>query len=142
MTIARDIMTPAPRCIGENDSLSIAASIMSEFDVGALPICGEDRRLKGMLTDRDIVIKAVAPGLDPETTPTRDLANGTPITVEAADDVSVALERMREHQIRRLPVIEDHRLVGILSQADVARALSAEQTGRTVERISRAEEGR
>ncbi len=137
MTNTGDIMTSGPRCIGENDALSIAASVMSELDVGALPICGEDRKLKGMLTDRDIVVKAVAYGFDPETTPARMLAAGAPITVEASDDVNVALERMREHQIRRLPVLEDHRLVGIITQADIALALSPEATGVTVESISR-----
>lgn len=137
MTITRDIMTAAPRCIGENDALSIAASVMSELDVGALPICGEDRKLKGMLTDRDIVVKALAYGLDPEVTPARTLAAGAPVTVEAGDDVQVALERMKEHRIRRLPVLEDHKLVGIVSQADVALALTPETTGTTVEIISR-----
>lgn len=137
MTLTRDIMTPAPRCIGENDSLSIAASLMSELDVGALPICGEDRKLKGMLTDRDIVVRAVAEGLDPESTPARALAQGRPVTVDAADDIQLALEKMREHQVRRLPVIEDRLLVGIISQADVARALAPETTGKTVESISR-----
>lgn len=137
MTLTRDIMTPAPRCIGENDALSIAASVMSELDVGALPICGEDRKLKGMLTDRDIVVKAVAQGLDPEVTPARTLASGVPVTVDADDDIGIALERMREHQIRRLPVLEDRRLVGIVSQADVALAMSPETTGTTVESISR-----
>ncbi|MDQ0644300.1 CBS domain-containing protein [Microbacterium murale] len=137
MTLTRDIMTPAPRCIGENDSLSIAASLMSELNVGALPICGEDRKLKGMLTDRDIVVRAVAEGLDPESTPSRALAQGKPITVDASDDIRIALEKMQEHQIRRLPVIEDHLLVGIISQADVARSLTAETTGVTVESISR-----
>ncbi|KDA05025.1 histidine kinase [Microbacterium sp. CH12i] len=136
MTLTRDIMTPAPRCIGENDSLSIAASVMKDLDVGALPICGEDRKLKGMLTDRDIVVKAVSAGLDPETTPARDLAGGKPVTVDVSDDVNVALERMQKHQIRRLPVLEDRKLVGIISQADVARALSSEATGTTVESIS------
>lgn len=139
MTITRDIMTAAPRCIGENDALSIAASVMSELDVGALPICGENRKLMGMLTDRDIVVKAVAYGFDPETTPARMLAAGAPVTVEAGDDVTVALERMREHQIRRLPVLEDHQLVGIVSQADIALALSPQTTGTTVESISRQE---
>lgn len=137
MTLTREIMTPGPRCIGENDSLSIAAAVMSELDVGALPICGENRKLKGMLTDRDIVVKAIAEGMDPETTPASALAEGKPITVDVSDDVGVALQRMQEHQIRRLPVIEDHKLVGIVSQADVARSLSAEATGETVESISR-----
>lgn len=139
MTLTRDIMTPAPRCIGENDSLSIAASLMSELDVGALPICGEDTKLKGMLTDRDIVVRAVAEGLDPESTPARALAQGKPVTVDAADDIQLALEKMREHQVRRLPVIEDRLLVGIISQADIARSLAPETTGETVESISRPE---
>lgn len=137
MTLTRDIMTAAPRCIGENDSLSIAAALMSELDVGALPICGEDRKLKGMLTDRDIVVRAVAEGLDPESTPARALAQGKPVTVDAADDIRIALEKMQEHQIRRLPVIDDHILVGIISQADIARSLAPEATGVTVESISR-----
>ncbi|WP_417510121.1 CBS domain-containing protein [Microbacterium sp.] len=141
MTLARDIMTSAPRCIGENDSLSIAAAVMSKLDVGALPICGEDRKLMGMLTDRDIVVGAVAEGLDTESTPARALAQGSPVTVEASDDIQVALQKMQEHQIRRLPVMDDHLLVGIISQADVARSLAPETTGVTVESISRQETG-
>ncbi len=137
MTITRDIMTPSPRCIGVNDSLSIAAAVMSELDVGALPICGENGKLKGMLTDRDIVVRAVAEGLDPETTPTGALAQGKPVTVQATDDIEVALHLMQEHKIRRLPVVEGRLLVGIVSQADVARSLSPEQTGEIVESISR-----
>lgn len=137
MTLARDIMTPAPRCIGENDALSIAAAVMAELNVGALPICGEDGKLAGMLTDRDIVIRAVAEGRDPEITPARALAQGKPVTVDAAADISVAIEKMQEHQIRRLPVIEDHKLVGIISQADIALAMAPETTGTTVESISR-----
>lgn len=137
MTTARDIMTPDPRCIGENDALRIAAALMADLDVGALPICGEDSRLKGMLTDRDIVIGAIARGLDPETTPAGALAQGRPVTVDADDDIHVVLERMQEHQVRRIPILSDRRLVGIVSQADVARSLSADDTGRTVESISR-----
>lgn len=137
MTATRDIMTTRPRCIGVNDSLSIAAAVMADLDVGALPICGEDSRLKGMLTDRDIVVRAIARGMDPETTPTSALATGVPITVQADDDIAIALERMQEHQVRRLPVIHERRLVGIVSQADIARTLSAATTGKTVEEISR-----
>ncbi|MEV4737716.1 MULTISPECIES: CBS domain-containing protein [unclassified Microbacterium] len=136
MTTAREIMTPSPRCIGVNDSLRIAASVMADLDVGALPICGEDSKLKGMLTDRDIVVGAVAMGMDPETTPAGRLAKGAPVTIAADDDVRVVLERMQRHQVRRLPVIENHKLVGIVSQADVALSLSAASTGKTVEGIS------
>lgn len=137
MTTTREIMTPSPRCIGENDSLRIAASVMADLGVGALPICGEDSCLKGMLTDRDIVVDAIAMGMDPETTPASALAKGTPVYVSADDDVSVAMDLMSENQVRRLPVIEDHLLVGIVSQADVALSLSAAATGKTVENISR-----
>jgi len=137
MTLTRDIMTAGARCIGENDALTIAAEMMRELDVGALPICGEDGRLKGMLTDRDIVVKAVAEGQDPDTTNAGRLANGAPLTVGADDDIDAVVDLMRRHQVRRVPVIDDHRLVGIVSQADIARHLEAETTGATVERISR-----
>ena len=137
MTTAAEIMTPSPRCIGVNDSLRIAASVMADLDVGALPICGEDSKLKGMLTDRDIVVRGIAMGMDPETTPAGALAQGKPVTVAADDDVRVALDLMQEHQVRRLPVIQDRLLVGIVSQADIALSLSAATTGKTVESISR-----
>jgi CBS domain-containing protein len=137
MTGTRDIMTPNAQCIGENDSLSIAAERMRELDVGALPICGEDGRLKGMLTDRDIVVKAVATGLDPETTNAGRLANGVPVMVSPDDDIDRVLTLMREHRIRRVPVLEEHRLVGMISQADIARHLEPYTTGETVEVISR-----
>lgn len=137
MTLTREIMTPNAQCIGENDALSIAAERMNELDVGALPICGEDGRLKGMLTDRDIVVKAVAVGLDPETTNAGRLANGKPVMADANSDIERVLALMKEHQIRRVPVTEDHRLVGIISQADIARHLEAATTGHTVEEISR-----
>lgn len=141
MTTARDLMTSSPRCIGVNDSLSIAASVMADLNVGALPICGEDSRLKGMLTDRDIVVDAIAQGMDPETTPVEALAKGAPITVNADDDIQVALDRMRDNRVRRLPVIAERRLVGIVSQADIARSLSVETTGEIVERISQSAPG-
>lgn len=135
--LTRDVMTPDPRCIGENDSLHIAATIMSEFDIGALPICGEDAQLKGILTDRDIVVKAVAVGLDLETTPAGALAGGTLITVEPSADIDAVIERMQEHRLRRIPVISGQRLVGIVSQADIARECAPHDTGVTVEHISR-----
>ena len=137
MTRTRDIMTPNARCIGENDALSIAAERMRELDVGALPICGEDGRLKGMLTDRDIVVKAIAAGLDPDTTNAGRLADGVPVMVSADDDIDRALALMREHRVRRVPVLDGHQLVGMISQADIARHLAPSTTGETVEVISR-----
>ena len=132
MTIARDIMTPAPTCVGENETLVDAARLMASLDVGALPICGEDKRLKGMLTDRDIVVKCLAEGGDPATTRAGELGEGKPVTVGADDDIAEALEAMKEHQIRRLPVIDGHDLVGIISQADIALSLSAQDAGETL----------
>lgn len=136
MTVARDIMTPDPRCVGENETLVDAARLMASLDVGALPICGEDKRLKGMLTDRDIVVKCLAQGGDPATTNAGSLGEGKPITIGADDDIAEALDTMKHHQVRRLPVIDGHDLVGIISQADIALALSAEDTGETVAEIS------
>ena len=138
MTQTRDIMTPNAQCIGENDALSIAAERMRELDVGALPICGEDGRLKGMLTDRDIVVKAIASGLDPETTNAGRLANGVPVMAAPDDDIERVLALMREHRIRRVPVLDEHRLVGMISQADIAKSLPEDKAGRLVEAISAA----
>ncbi|HWL76727.1 CBS domain-containing protein [Microbacterium sp.] len=136
MTVAREIMTPNPRCVGENETLVEAARLMASLDVGALPICGEDQRLKGMVTDRDIVVKVIAQGGDPASTTAGSLGEGKPITIGADDDVREALEMMKTHQVRRLPVIDGHDLVGIISQADVALALSSQETGETVAEIS------
>ncbi len=136
MTTARDIMSTDPRCIGENDTLVEAARLMADLDVGALPICGEDERLKGMLSDRDIVVKCIARGGDASQTTAGSLAEGKPVTIGADDDIREALTTMENHQVRRLPVIDGHDLVGIISQADIARSLSATETGETVEAIS------
>jgi len=136
---ARDIMTPDCTCIGENDTLLDAAKRLAELDVGALPVCGEDDRLKGMLTDRDIVVKALAKGKDPGSTKAGELSagDGQTITIGADDSIEEALRTMADHQVRRLPVIDGRRLVGIVSQADVARNYDEEKVGDLVEAISR-----
>ena len=136
MTTARDIMTPAPKCVGENETLVDAAVMMAQLDVGSLPICGEDNKLKGMLTDRDIVVKSLAKDRDPRTTRAGELAEGKPVTIGADDRIEDAMDLMKKHQIRRLPVIEEHLLVGIISQADIALSMSSKATGETVEEIS------
>jgi CBS domain-containing protein len=136
MTVAREIMTPDPTCVNEDQTLVDAARMLRDLDVGSLPICGNDDRLKGMLTDRDIVVKCIADGGDPRSVTAGSLAEGKPVTIGADDDISEALQMMQQYQIRRLPVIDGHALVGIIAQADVARALSDSATGRTVEEIS------
>jgi len=136
---AREIMSDDCTCIGENDSVLDAARRLAELGVGALPICGEDDRLKGMLTDRDIVVKVLARGKDPARTRAGELGagDGQTITIGADDPVDEALHTMARYQVRRLPVIDGRRLVGIVAQADVARNISDDQVGELVEAISR-----
>jgi CBS domain-containing protein len=108
---------------------------MRDLDVGALPVCGDDDRLHGIITDRDIVIKCIAAGRDPANVTAGDLAQGKPVTVMSDADVSQVLRAMEEHQIRRLPVIESHRLIGMISEADLARHLPEQAVGQFVEPI-------
>jgi CBS domain-containing protein len=136
MPTAREIMTPDVTCIGENETLAAAAHKMAELGVGSLPICGEDNKLKGMLTDRDIVIKALAADRDPAKVTASDVAQGKPVTIGADDDAAEILRTMGQHQVRRLPVIDGHRLVGIVALADVARALPDRPVGDLVDAIS------
>ena len=133
---ARDIMTSDADCVQESQSVLDAAKELASRDVGAMPICGEDDRLKGMLTDRDIVVKVLAQGKDPDSTKVSELAEGKPVTIGADDPIEEALRTMSEHKVRRLPVIDGHDLVGIISQADIARNLDDEKTGDLVEAIS------
>ena len=135
---AREVMTGDAKCVSEGSSVRDAAKKMASLEVGALPICGDDDRLKGMLTDRDIVIKVLAEGSDPDSVTAGELGQGKPVTIGADDTVDEAIETMKQHAIRRLPVIDDHRLVGIISQADVAAAAENEEVGGMVESISTA----
>ncbi|HEX3801201.1 MAG TPA: CBS domain-containing protein [Solirubrobacteraceae bacterium] len=133
---AREIMTSDAECVGESESVIDAAEKMARLDVGALPICGEDERLKGMLTDRDIVVKVLAEGKDPSDTKAGELAEGKPVTIGADDSAEEALRTMSEHKLRRLPVIDGHDLIGIVSQGDLAGELGREQVGELLETIS------
>ncbi len=135
MTIAREIMHAGAECIGEHETLAQAARRMRDLDVGALPVCGDDDRLHGIITDRDIVLRCVATGGDPATLTAGDLAQGEPFTVEADASAGQVLATMEEHRIRRLPVIENHRLVGMISEADLARHLPEQSVAEFVEAI-------
>jgi CBS domain-containing protein len=133
----RDLMTSNPRTIGPSTPLEEAARSMRDEDVGALPIVEGDR-LYGMLTDRDIAIRAVAEGKDPKATKAQDVASRQVVTVDPEQSLDEALRLMASHQVRRLPVVEeDGRLVGILAQADAAMEGDERKVGRTVEEISR-----
>ena len=136
MTKARDIMTADATCVRSNESVAVAAQRMAELGVGALPICGEDDRLQGMITDRDIAIKVVAAGKNPNECQAGEFAQGEAVTIGADDDINELLTTMSKHKVRRLPVIDGHSLVGIVAQADVARALPDPRVGDLVEALS------
>lgn len=138
MALVGETMTDNCQCVGEHDSVRDAARRLASLEVGAMPICGEDERLKGMITDRDIAVKVVAEGKDPEAIEVGALAEGTPVWVDADAVVDQAMDLMIKHGVRRLPVIEDHRLVGIISQADIARQTSTRESGDLVASISAA----
>ena len=121
---ARAIMTGGVECVREHETVLEAARKMDQFGVGSLPICGSDDRLKGMLTDRDIVVKVLAHGQDPSSTTAGQLAQGKPVTIGADDSVQELARTMAQHQVKRLPVIDGHRLVGVVSEADLAEHAS------------------
>ncbi|MCX5196952.1 CBS domain-containing protein [Streptomyces sp. NBC_00249] len=127
MTTAAEIMHPGAQWIPATETLDRAAQLMARLNVGALPISDADERLCGILTDRDIVVGCVAKGHDPSRITAGDMARGTPRWIDAGADVSEVLQEMQSHQIRRLPVIKDKRLVGMISEADLAKHLSEEQ---------------
>jgi len=136
---ARDIMSRDTECVSSGDTLESAARRMAQEGVGAMPICGDDDRLKGMLTDRDIVVKVIAQGKDPASTLVGELATQDEVvTIGADDSVEEALHTMAQHKVRRLPVIDGHQCVGIVSQADIAVHLEEDKVGELVEAISAA----
>jgi CBS domain-containing protein len=134
---ARDLMTEGCECVNSGESVADAARKLAQLNVGSMPICGEDNKLKGMLTDRDIAVKVVAEGKDPSSVTAGELAEGVPVTVSADDSADNVLSAMAENKVRRVPVLDsDKNLVGIISQADVATQAGADETGRVVEAIS------
>ncbi len=132
----RDVMTDRPRTVAKGDSVLEAARAMREEDAGVVPIV-DGERLVGVVTDRDIAIRLVAEGRDPQSTTVDDLASRDLVTIDPQQGLDEALRLMAQHQVRRLPVCEeDGRLVGIVAQADVARHAGAARTGEVVEEIS------
>jgi CBS domain-containing protein len=132
----RDLMTSNPCKIDADKSVAYAAKMMRDEDVGLAPIV-EGEQLVGTLTDRDIAIRVVAEGRDPESTKVQEVATTHLVTVDPQQDLDEALRLMAQHQVRRLPVVEeDGRLVGVIAQADVAREGDERRTGEVVEKIS------
>ena len=138
MMTAREIMTPGAECAHVDQTVSEAAKKMRDLGVGSLPICGEDNRLAGMITDRDIVLNCVAEGMDTTQVKVQDYAGDEVVTIGADDSVEEALSTMSRARVRRLPVIDGHDLVGMVSQADIARSLPEDKVGDLVEAISSA----
>jgi CBS domain-containing protein len=132
---ARDIMHPGAECVGEDETVAAAAQKMRDLGVGSLPICGADDRLHGILTDRDITIKCIAEGRDPAHVRAGDLAQDTLFWVDATADIGEVLHQMEDHRIKRLPVIENHRLIGMISEADLARQLDEHRLAEFVEKV-------
>jgi CBS domain-containing protein len=135
----RDAMTENPRSIGQSASVVEAARLMREEHIGSLPIT-EDEKLVGMITDRDITTRVVAEAADPKTTSVGDVYSRDLISVEPDNNLDEALQLMARHQVRRVPVVENGRLVGIVAQADIALR-DTDKTGELVEAISEPSEG-
>ena len=131
----REVMTPGVRTVSPAQTLAEAAEVMKSEDVGSVPVV-EEGRLAGIVTDRDIVTRAVAARRDPQTVKVDEVASRDLVTVEPEQDLDEALALMARHQVRRLPVVEEGRLVGMLAQADVALEAKEKKVGETVEEIS------
>jgi CBS domain-containing protein len=133
----RDLMSSNPCSIDADQPVAYAAKMMRDEDVGLAPIVEGDR-LVGTVTDRDIAIRVVAEGKDPESTKVMEIASTDLVTVDPQQELDEALRLMAQHQVRRLPVVEeDGRLVGVVAQADVARSADDSRTGELVEEISK-----
>ncbi|MEW2485608.1 CBS domain-containing protein [Streptomyces sp. NPDC048411] len=137
MTTAKDIMHTGVHWIPAHETLDRAAQMMREHNVGALPISasGEKDRMVGILTDRDIVVGCVAMGHDPSKVTAGELAQGTPRWIDANAEVNEVLEEMQSHRIRRLPVVENKVLIGMISEADLAQHLSEDQIAGWAEKV-------
>ena len=136
-----EVMTDRPRCVTPETPVTEAAQLMKSDDIGSLPIL-DGEQLAGMVTDRDIVVRAIAEGKDPRGMPVREVASRELVTVHADDDLSTALKLMAAQQVRRLPVVDDdNRLVGIVAQADVAVEAKEKAVGEMVEEISKSPTG-
>ena len=139
MPTAREIMTPTAEFCSEDTTAAEAAKKMVKIDVGALPVCGPDGKLCGVVTDRDLATKVVADGRDAQQVTLKELVDGTEVvTIGADDSIEAAIRTMKDHAVRRLPVIDGTDLVGMVSQADIARAMPDTKVGDLVGAISAA----
>ena len=121
MTV-QELMNPKVITIEPTASAALAARLLSRYNIGALPVCTADKKLRGIVTDRDIVLRCVAPEEDPAQTPVRDIMSRSPATLAPSQDILAAAQLMAQHQVRRMPVVERGKLVGIVSLGDVAKS--------------------
>jgi CBS domain-containing protein len=133
---AREIMTEGSKFLKEDASVLDAAKRLAKESIGAVPVCDSSGHLRGVVTDRDLVVEVVAAGKDPAKTKVIDLVHGEAVTIGADDSVDEAIQTMKHHKVRRLPVIDGTKLVGMVSQADIARACPPEKVGELVGAIS------
>ena len=131
----REAMSASPTTVAAEESAVEAARLMAAQDVGSLPVLDGDD-LVGIVTDRDLVLHVLAKDVDPHKVTVSSICSENPIVVGPEDSLDEALQHMAKKQIRRLPVVDDGRLVGILAQADVSRTVEPAATGRMVEEIS------
>ncbi|MGM9594301.1 MAG: CBS domain-containing protein [Candidatus Onthomonas sp.] len=118
----RELMSKSVVSITPEESAALAARLLTRHNLGMLPVCGQDGRLVGVVTDRDIVTRCLAAGQDPSRVPVEDIMTRELETLSPQDEVEAASARMADGQVRRLPVVEDGRVVGVLSLADLARS--------------------
>ena len=137
----RELMTTEPITVETKATLGEVATLMKQQDCGSIPVV-EGRRLVGIVTDRDIVVRGVAAGKDPKTQTVSEVMSADPVTVGPDDDVTDAEKKMADRQIRRLPVVEGGRLVGIIVTAQIARAGNERKVGETIKEISESRSGR
>ena len=141
MKKCREVMTGDPVCCVPTDTAARAAKLMKAENIGSVPVCEDrhNRKLLGIVTDRDLALYVVAEDRDANSTKVHDVMTRQPVTCSADDDIQRALEAMEKNQVRRIPVLDDDgHLIGIIAQADVAtRTDQPEKTAEVVEEISR-----
>lgn len=138
----KDLMTPSPTVCRPEDAASQAATLMKQEDCGAIPVVKDGGKLVGIVTDRDIVVRVVAAGKDPRSTPVSAVMSADPVTLTPEADADDAEKLMADRQVRRLPVVENGKLVGILVTAHLARRSDVRDVGETIKGISEAKSGR
>jgi CBS domain-containing protein len=136
MPTARDLMTSPAQCLNEGDTLVAAAQALRASGVGSMPIKDASGQLAGMITDRDIVVRGIAEGFDPTTSTVGEISTQTVVVVNVDDDEEAVVNAFVQNQVRRIPVVDGEDVVGMISQADLARSMSEDETGGVVRAIS------